>query len=145
MQDFFGINVQRFEGENRGQLKLLAEVVDKKMKKAWSSLTVKTIKALGRLADLIPPMIRDHYASIEHRESNYHDMIGKFRNVQDAQWDWQLNVQCTTHAKLANNNGSIPYDVKEDSFQKKLWKWERRACRYLIASSVGEEGMMRLG
>jgi len=88
MQDFFSINVQRFEEENHEQLKLFAEVVDKKMKNAWSSSTIKRVKALGRSTTLIPPMIRDHYASIERGKSGYHDVTRDVTNVQEEQWDW---------------------------------------------------------
>ena len=48
MAEFFRIDTQSFEGQDRQQLKLLAGIVDKSMKDVWSAPIMKTVKALKR-------------------------------------------------------------------------------------------------
>ena len=84
MQEFFRINMQNFEGQDRQQLKVLGGTVDKSMNDACSAPIVKTMKALDQFQSLIPPIIRDHYANIVARGFGYQGFCRKVRSISDA-------------------------------------------------------------
>ena len=105
MWEFFCIHTQSFERQDRQQLKVLVGIVNKAMKDAWSVPTLKTIQALKRFESLIPPIIRDNYANIVGGGSRYKGFCREVTSISEAQWNWQIHIQCTI---CGDTRGEVP-------------------------------------
>ena len=75
------------------------------MKDVWSLPTMKTVKALKHFQSLIPPIIKDHYASIADEGCGYHGLRREVRGMGDAKWDWQVLLPCIVHG---NTTREVP-------------------------------------
>jgi hypothetical protein len=83
----------------------LEDGIDKKMQNVWAALLVRSVNTLEKFDALIPPIIRQHYENIVGGGSGYQGYRWVVPNVEDARWDWQLYVPCSTGR---NNAGQLP-------------------------------------
>lgn len=137
LSEFFTIDVERFGREGARQFQVLGEAIDKSMKKAWATPSVRSVSGLQKLEVLIPPFIRQHYVDIVAGGRGYEGYRRDVAHTAQLRWDWQVTIPCTTGGDDANR---IPIRCRGGFFEKEcvelgepcLWIFDCR--RNAIAS-----------
>jgi hypothetical protein len=137
LSEFFTIDVERFGREGARQFQVLGETIDKSMKKAWATPSVRSVSGLQKLEVLIPPFIRQHYVDIVAGGRGYEGYRRDVAHTAQLRWDWQVTIPCTTGGDDANR---IPIRCRGGFFEKEcvelgepcLWIFDCR--RNAIAS-----------